>query len=202
MRKNEAKRAQVAEELLETERSYVAGIKLLVSAYKLPLENTLDAPVQHQGGLVTKADVARLFLNIEDICEESDKVLYALEARVRQWGVASCVGDVFLRLTPALHLYNVYNGGYTDALACFRELSLNKRFEGVFLFIYLHQKTKKKWTFFFFLAFCDAQRMLTSDQSKLDFVSLSIMPIQRVPRYRFDLYMFINVSDSYFLPKK
>jgi hypothetical protein len=130
MRKTEAKRTQIAHELLETERSYVAGIKLLVSAYQLPLENSLDASAAQQGGLVTRADLQRLFLNIEDICEESDKVLYALEARLRNWGVASQVGDVFMRLAPALELYSVYNGGYSDALACFRQLSLNKRFEG------------------------------------------------------------------------
>ena len=106
MRQREAKRRQVAEELLETERSYVAGIKLMVSAYKVPLENqVLHEESRDTGGpagVLSKGDIKKLFMNIEDICEESDKLLYALDSRVSNIDVATRIGDVFIKLVPSL----------------------------------------------------------------------------------------------------
>jgi hypothetical protein len=165
MRAREAKRKQVAVELRDTERSYVTGIKLLVSAYKVPLEHQLEHGEQAVGAgapIVTRQHIDKLFLNIEDICEQTDKLLYALEGRMQRFQVATRVGDIFVQLVPSLALYSVYNAGYPESQSTYRSLSSNRKFA----------------------AFMDAQRMLAADQSKLDFISLSIMPIQRVPRYR------------------
>jgi WD40 repeat protein len=170
MRAREAQRQRVALELRDTERSYVAGIKLLVSAYKVPLEHELSShdELVARGStgasttFVTRQHIDKLFLNIEDICEQTDKLMFALEQRLQSFAVASRVGDVFVQLVPSLGLYSVYNAGYQESQSTYRALAANRKFA----------------------AFIDAQRLVTADQSKLDFVSLSIMPIQRVPRYR------------------
>ncbi|ELR11651.1 RhoGEF domain containing protein [Acanthamoeba castellanii str. Neff] len=94
----ERKRRDVARELLDTERTYVANI----TTYLQPLR------VQ---GLVAEEQLGHMFGNIERLWAISSELLAALEDRLHWWGPHQQLGDVFLRL-----VYDEYYHNYDRAV--------------------------------------------------------------------------------------
>lgn len=64
-------REQVVNELLSTEKAYVDGLKILISAYK--------APLHQDGHIITSADSDAIFGNLEVIYNLHEKLLKSLE---------------------------------------------------------------------------------------------------------------------------
>ncbi|KAJ2686982.1 hypothetical protein IWW39_003252 [Coemansia spiralis] len=158
------KRANIAAEILDTERTYVEGLELIEKLFISPLL----ASAQQHGPILSRKEVRQLFANFPDIITLSKELLAQLEARIGsgatpQWDPATgLIGDIFLRIAPFLKMYSLYLRNFRSALADIsRWLIANQAFSR---FI---------------------QQANASPECKgLTFQSYLLLPVQRIPRYK------------------
>ncbi|KAJ1899783.1 hypothetical protein LPJ81_004071, partial [Coemansia sp. IMI 209127] len=159
-----AQRMRIADEILETEKTYVDGLRLIEKLYISPLL----ASAQQQTPVLSRKEVRQLFANFPDIIMLSKELLAQLEARLGKqadppWDPATGrVGDIFLRIAPFLKMYSLYLRNFRSALAVIsRWLSENHDFAR-----FIHEAS-------------------SSPECKgLSFQSYLLLPVQRIPRYK------------------
>eukprot|EP00698_Gefionella_okellyi_P025313 TRINITY_DN9234_c0_g1_i1.p1 TRINITY_DN9234_c0_g1~~TRINITY_DN9234_c0_g1_i1.p1 ORF type:complete len:1132 (-),score=272.22 TRINITY_DN9234_c0_g1_i1:130-3525(-) len=154
----DARRSNVAKEILSTERTYVTNLESVVAVFVKPLKISAKDPRKPCG--VTEEAVDALFSCTEIILSFNEKLCSDLDKRITNWSPTQVLGDVFKQMAPWLKVYTSYVNNYPRALDTLRHLQKNSSF------------TK----------FMVAQE--TKPQLKgLKLTDFLIMPIQRIPRY-------------------
>ena len=112
--KKRSKKEKLANELLETEVSYVRKLGGVTTLILEPLEwNAQVSP----DPLLPKAMIAEIFSNIKNLYALNKTLLHDLDERIRKnWHANQCVGDVFLQLTPHLAQYSTYYNQHDQAI--------------------------------------------------------------------------------------
>jgi len=143
-------RGRVAKELVSTEKTYCSNLEMIVSEFVNPIK--VDS-------MLKKAQLEKIFINIEEITQLHLPILYDMEKCIANWDQTSTIGKIFSSLVPYLSLYKDYCANYHEGLMCLEERTQNS--------------TK-------------LQAFLTSKKEQLgtDLSSLLIQPVQRIPRYR------------------
>ena len=113
--KAEKQRALVAEELLETERSYARSLHVVVDVFMKPLRTASQAA---RAG-VSAASVDLVFAHWLPLTALHDELLAQLERRIGgdAWHSAACVGDVISGIVPYLRMYTAYVDAFDDSAA-------------------------------------------------------------------------------------
>jgi len=144
------KRLWQAMEIVKTERTYVRSLQTIVQNFMEPLQKS---------GLIRNDEKSKLFSNVNLIVGVNQTLLHQLEERVSDWSFETCLGDVFLTLSPYLIMYTTYISNYTQAMETYQRLQQQPAFANMI--------TKCKATL----------------DAKLSFEDYQIMPVQRIPRY-------------------
>lgn len=86
-----SKRDIIVNELLQSERTYVRALDVLVNIYYKPLEKMVDK-------IITKQQIKSIFSNIQVIHNYNSWFLTQLEARINEWSSTQKLGDLILEL--------------------------------------------------------------------------------------------------------
>jgi hypothetical protein len=107
------KRTDIAREILQSERSYVAALRQLVERFLRPLKS-------HQW---VDADVLKTVCgNAEVILAYNEQLLAQLEERMRvYYSSGQRLGDIFVSMVQFLKVYTTYINAYNQAIATFSE---------------------------------------------------------------------------------
>lgn len=161
-------RQKILDEIVETERSYLRKLRLVVSVVKEPLsQQLLKSKSQNPPPLLTQTQLEKLFSNMDEIIATSAAFLEVLERRVQKH---HSIGEVFLDLAPSIKsVYTKYTETHWEALSVMDEL-------------------EKKEAFNTFL--------LELPLEGLHLRAYLIMPCQRVPRYELLLRELIKKTDD------
>lgn len=151
---NHETRSKIANEILETERSYVSSLEIIVKSYLHPL-NAVE-------GLRTK--IKLIFGNIETILGINQDLFARLSERISTWDESTCVGDIFRDVGPFLKMYTVYSNQYNEATKL------------------MHAMLAEDPQFAEEVERINNER-LASAPNALRLEHMLIMPIQRIPRY-------------------
>jgi len=150
------KRSLLAQELLETERSYVFHLEMLVQNYLNPLRSAID----NKNEIISSADIKNIFGGTEVIYQCNSSLLKTLEQRLALWTNDQTLSDIFFEMTVCLKAYNPYLSSYGNAVNAIDRNMTNPRF----------------------IAFLkDEVRARVSKGISLE--DLLFAPIQRIPRY-------------------
>mmetsp|Transcript_20010 Transcript_20010/g.28006 ORF Transcript_20010/g.28006 Transcript_20010/m.28006 type:complete len:429 (+) Transcript_20010:3-1289(+) len=172
------KRSRVIQEILDTEKSYVAVLQLLMSEYVEPLIGkyaTPDMPKLSKSNSFTISYNSKNLINVNidreilksilpptiEIMKNTNEILLKkLELRT-QYGIldSTCVGDIFLELVPFLKCYTSFINNFDASTAQINLLMKNKE------------------------RFRDFVNYVASKNPGADLHNLLICPVQRLPRY-------------------
>eukprot|EP01105_Mastigella_eilhardi_P018073 TRINITY_DN4176_c0_g1_i1.p1 TRINITY_DN4176_c0_g1~~TRINITY_DN4176_c0_g1_i1.p1 ORF type:complete len:1337 (-),score=484.54 TRINITY_DN4176_c0_g1_i1:40-3669(-) len=148
-----AVRMRVAQELLETEESY---LKCLMGV----TEYLISAAVQ--GDILTRTECDSVFANWQAITV-LHKTLYAeLSSRISKWSAATTVGDIISHRMKDFETYGPFLANYSVAL------------------VSLHYLLQSNHKFKTLVSHFECMQMA---ESRLDMESFLVMPVQRLPRY-------------------
>lgn len=150
----DARRDQIANELLVTERTYVELLGICVEQFLKPLRAETST-------LLPQEKVTAIFSNIEDILQMNTVLLHDLEERMESWSDGQCIGDLFVRLAPFLRIYTAYVSNFDDASATLETCEKLPAFAA-----FLKERFEDP--------VCKGQSLR----------SFLILPVQRIPRYR------------------
>lgn len=95
-----AVRKRVANELLETERSYVKNLQTVQDLLIAPLLTS----VANGARILKDSEMTSCFANLTDILSSHKILLAALEDRFKDWSDNSTVGDIFLERVNSFFL--------------------------------------------------------------------------------------------------
>lgn len=179
MDKRKSFRLQAIQEILTSERSYIGQLELLLEFFVVPLK---------EKKLITNDQFMSLFGQVEMIYNLNLELLTELEADLEN------VARAFKRMAPFFKLYSVYAFDYNRAQLILQVEPLFSLFRdslilNVFFCFWAQELTEKNAAFKQFLEITESR---TEVQKKL--ISLLIVPIQRVPRYRLLLQQVILYS--------
>ena len=118
--RNEAYRANVAKEILQTERAYVESLKLVQQHFLEPMAEYPDL-----------LDVKAIHVGITIILGYSNILLNKLMPRVQNWSPRQCLADVFLSLTDYMKVYTQYVKDYTPLVQQLVVSKSNPEFVGL-----------------------------------------------------------------------
>lgn len=157
------RRKRVANEILTSEKSYIASLEALETLYIAPLmkqssENPSQAPLSYR-------DVSAIFANLSIIIGLNKKLLDELIKRLEHedWDEeTTCIGDLFERYGHFFKMYSQYVQNHRASEELIRENLQNNR------------KFRK---------FCENVESKPESAGQT-LSSYLIMPIQRIPRYR------------------
>eukprot|EP01094_Clydonella_sp_ATCC50884_P025566 TRINITY_DN6768_c0_g1_i1.p1 TRINITY_DN6768_c0_g1~~TRINITY_DN6768_c0_g1_i1.p1 ORF type:complete len:935 (+),score=310.08 TRINITY_DN6768_c0_g1_i1:235-2805(+) len=152
------RRTNIAQEMLDTERSYVDGLRTLITMYLGPINDAVGTDKQ----ILTKEEIRRMFSFVEVIVKINEEFLGELEKRVSKWNDETEVGDIYLNLCTMLPMYSEYINNYNNAMETMSNCCEENEA---------------------FVNFIQSQR-LQPECKGLDISSFLILPIQRVPRYQ------------------
>lgn len=114
-------RLKLANEIVETERTYVQGLCLAIEIFLKPLLASK---------LLTASEVDTLFGGLEPICSINCKFLDDLENRVAQWKpTKQVIGDLFFAFAPHFKQYSSYVCAYDVSSALLVKLADNSKFQ-------------------------------------------------------------------------
>ncbi|KAL6078137.1 H/ACA ribonucleoprotein complex subunit CBF5 [Balamuthia mandrillaris] len=158
-------RTTIANEILTTERTYVAQLTRLLTEYISPLRRLSEMT---GGKSIKMEELNKIFSNVELILNVNKELLAGLEERIgNNWNETAVFGDVFLDMAPFLKLYSQYSKDHEDAnktlIACQEKYPEFKQF---------------------------LERKMGQDIS-----AFLILPIQRIPRYLLLLKDLIRRTD-------
>jgi hypothetical protein len=108
-------RQKIAMEILDTERTYVERLTILLEQFRDPLVAKVGKPDQ----ILTDAAIQEIFKHLEPILHFHRELLQRLESRINvpSWNpVQGCLGDIFIRLAPYLKIYTMYLGNCSHAM--------------------------------------------------------------------------------------
>ncbi|KAJ9079287.1 hypothetical protein DSO57_1037002 [Entomophthora muscae] len=153
----------IALEILQTERTYVAGLELIERVFYRPL---VEASKSASPILDTKR-ISDIFANLMGILTVNREFLSQLELRLEggdtPWSPEKgLVGDIFCQMAPYFRMYSLYVKNFNSALSV------------------ISDQMGKSPAFASFL-----KGSKVTDQCKgLPFESYLILPVQRIPRYK------------------
>jgi len=157
LEKARKKRLNIAQELLDTEKTYVSRLKLIAVNFYQAVQD-FNARSKH---VMPHSDVQLMFLNIRQIHQLNENILQELQTRMDNWSKQEGLGDVFCRLAPFLKLYSTYTAGFEDAMKLLTEwTSKEKRFDAL------------------------VRDFARETSSGLGVSHYMLEPVQRIPRYR------------------
>jgi hypothetical protein len=107
MTKSMRERHAIAMEILETERTYVERLTVLLREFHDPLLKIADTPER----ILSPSDIKEIFQHLGTILNFHQVLLQCLEERINvdTWNpVEGCLGDIFSRLAPFLKSYDLY----------------------------------------------------------------------------------------------
>ncbi|KAJ2721096.1 hypothetical protein GGI07_004201 [Coemansia sp. Benny D115] len=155
----EAKRKNIIQELIATERSYVEKLRALIDIYVVPLRSAARSA---NNALIPAYHAHVIFGNIERVTEINERFLGDLEAwNAGEMDPRETIGSLCRDHFVDFHVYKRYINGYQHALASSRELEAKNPLYSAFL-----QRARER-----------------EECRKLDISDLLIMPVQRIPRY-------------------
>ncbi|KAI8058079.1 Dbl homology domain-containing protein [Syncephalis plumigaleata] len=143
-------RQKIAMEILDTERTYVERLTILLEQFRDPLAAKVGKP----GQILTDAAIQEIFKHLEPILHFHRELLQRLESRINvpSWNpVQGCLGDIFIRLAPYLKIYTMYLGNCSHAMGrvsahmgaspafvrFLKEVDMKQRMPGITLQAYL-----------------------------------------------------------------
>jgi hypothetical protein len=188
-RAREARRLRIGEEILATERSYIASLRALVEVWLLPLSTAANSSTP----ILSNAQIKSIFSNIKSIYDfhtefikdmmvcsgespaptPEEIQLLSPSAAAKVVG-ADCFGQLFVKYSPFFKMYTDYVNNHNDATQFLAQL---------------HQKKGKKFSAF------EAQALANPLSKGMSLESFLIMPVQRVPRYRLLLNELIKNTE-------
>eukprot|EP01121_Diplochlamys_sp_Union-15-3_P012762 TRINITY_DN386_c0_g1_i3.p1 TRINITY_DN386_c0_g1~~TRINITY_DN386_c0_g1_i3.p1 ORF type:complete len:702 (-),score=172.16 TRINITY_DN386_c0_g1_i3:45-2117(-) len=148
------RRGQISKEILETERSYVRGLEILVNIWMKPL---LEASSKPSTRVIRENKVLIIFSIIPDILKIHQNILKEMEEVISEWDDDSLLSPVFSNNAEALMQYTTFVNNYNESLKMLARCNKKQRF------LVFSEKAKQ--------------------QSGMDLSAYMIMPIQRLPRY-------------------
>ena len=102
------RRTAIVNEIISTERSYVAGLRTIITDYLSVCQKNND---------ISASAIRQIFSNVELICNFNQELLKELDVRLKEWDPSSTkIGDIFLKLGPFLKMYTTYSNGYEAAM--------------------------------------------------------------------------------------
>ncbi|KAG8201301.1 hypothetical protein JTE90_016783 [Oedothorax gibbosus] len=150
-------RTHVVYEILETERSYVDSLQILVTKYMGALKSS------DYNGVVEGGIVDEIFFQVPEILSIHDVFLDALEKRCSTFEVKYTVGDLFMEAFTKQQVIDTYTA-FINNWKCAKDAT--------------KIATQAKPAFARFL-----EHMSREHKGKLALDALLIMPVQRIPRY-------------------
>ncbi|KAL6041590.1 RhoGEF domain containing protein [Balamuthia mandrillaris] len=149
------RRKKIAQEIYDSEKSYVQSLRTIVEVFIEPLrEKKADAPI-------TTDERKRIFGEIEVIKGYQEELLTDLGTRVNTWSIDQRLGDIFKNMVSFLKVYTSYVNQFDQAILLLGQL-LAERESFRALMTYLENKKQCRG---------------------LKLNSFLIMPVQRIPRY-------------------
>ncbi|CAG5115912.1 unnamed protein product, partial [Candidula unifasciata] len=163
---NEDKRFRIAEELLRTERDYVARLHLLHQVFFFRLDNE-----NRQQNFLPADTLQHMFSNTKSIFHfHHDFVLPQLEGRMNNWKNDPRIGDLMKKNAPFLKMYTEYIRNFDRAMKLINHwLEKSARFSEIIQ---------------------DVQKLPECGNLSLQHHMLG--PIQRVPRYELLLKDYVK----------
>lgn len=152
--KMEVTRRRLITEMLETEVTYVQGLQVLTKVYRIPLLQT---------DILPKAQVDKLFSNIESLLELNER--FCAELRAIAESRTQCVGPLFISYAPLFRIYKTFVNNHESAASQLGKLLADRG--GMQRFKDFHKECEQK-----------------PEAQGLSLASFLIMPIQRIPRYK------------------
>jgi hypothetical protein len=101
-----AQREKVFREIVATENTYVANLALVQQHFLEPLKNKK---------VLTEAEIAQVFNNLEVLLGQHRQLLAALKARESTWAKEDQVADIFLKQTECVFPSSPLNANYPFA---------------------------------------------------------------------------------------
>lgn len=163
------RRKMVAQEILDTEITYIKGLLTIYRDYVVPLE----LKVQLGNQILPQEKIDIIFFHIKEIMNIHATLLSRLERRINKWNRWKRLGDVFFEMTPQLEMYTHYVTNYERSLMTFEECQAVPAFRA-------------------FMTEVKAGR----ERLSLGFKDLLITPIQRIPRYVLLLKELLKYTDK------
>src|SRR3989338_2235174 len=119
------RRKHIVVELVSTERTYVAGLKLMLTHYKEPLQAVLS-PIE----------VNTIFSIVEVLYDFHKLLLDGLEERVTQWGSNdTLIGSYFLHMVVFFRTYSTYVNNYNLAIEILTECQTKPQFKELLMLL-------------------------------------------------------------------
>eukprot|EP01080_Neovahlkampfia_damariscottae_P011797 gene11797-5131_t len=151
-------RANLLQELLETERTYVTNLTIFMDYFLTPLKKS----AKEKKKILTEAQIKDIFSNLEQIHQINTMFLLEVEKTMKKFPQENKMGKVCKDLFPFFKSYTVYINNYDKAFQS--QLKYEKSIPAFADF--LQEQYNKKET----------------HRHKLE--SFLIMPVQRIPRYK------------------
>ena len=173
-------RANIAREVIKTERVYSTILSHIVNVFLNPLKESNLI----KDGVLTEENRRKIFPGALATLSQVHKDFFnALEKRVAGWGPHSKIGDLFLDMNPYFKLYPVYVSDFENQL---KALKVRTHFDTLYSFFPVRelifsfsQEAKHNERFWEFIK---GGFQVLKDPSN-DLPSLLITPVQRIPRY-------------------
>ncbi|EFA83530.1 pleckstrin domain-containing protein [Heterostelium album PN500] len=170
--KNNLKRKNIADEILQTEKVYVGKLKVIVEVFYIPLKT---AATENPHPPLTIEQVHSIFSEIVTIYNYNSHFLNSLQDRISKSTSSSTtvLGDIFISITDFLKTYTVYINNYSKSMETLERAKKNQSLVNL-LDIFSQNPA------------CDC----------LGLESMLIMPVQRIPRYILLLTELSKVTDK------
>eukprot|EP00946_MAST-07B_sp_MAST-7B-sp1_P000339 g339.t1 len=177
--KRARKRKMAYDEVISTERRYVADITALCDCFVRPLRmEAAQAQAAGREPLLSPQEHAEIFGAIEQLLVLNTKLLSDMTGSSVLGGDDAkgpiSLGPLFIEFSPYLKMYSLFASAYTTAATTLAELKVER--EGFSAWLEIAEKDTR----------CRG----------LQITDLLIMPVQRVPRYRMLLAELIKHTDE------
>ncbi|ORZ20235.1 Dbl homology domain-containing protein [Absidia repens] len=120
------KRESFVNQLITSEQAYLKSLELVVSIFLNPLKkDSKQSSFNFLGSrklVCTERELKWLFGNFETIVQTHRSILASLEQRLRIWGPAQIISDVFMSWFPSLEAYHGYLSNYAVAMTTYERL--------------------------------------------------------------------------------
>lgn len=111
-------RLHIVREIVETEETYVRGLRLIVQVYFEPLKwKSQMAKKSGTAALLEEAETRTLFSNISAILECNAQLLADFQQRLADLNAFTQIGDIMANFAPFLKVYTIYYSNYETSSA-------------------------------------------------------------------------------------
>ena len=100
------RRTYALKEIISTEETYVANLRVLLDSYVTPLQ---------AGGILSPSEAEGIFCNITHICAINSEFLDALRGQMQKWPSVTEFGATFGRINHMMPLYSLYMRRYEQS---------------------------------------------------------------------------------------